>query len=174
MQLLEAVVPGEETAINRTCVAALFSEKAAVVGITKSEEKKMTKAMKAALIHYGHQRDRGLNTNARSPRRSLIRSIFYYLHSTREKATNLQIPVPDKVMSVVEKFIRNFSRDFLNDCPMRDKALFYNALGDLHAQMVWYISILKRLLTPLTMQFCYINLQTMDLIWVPYDSLPPT
>ena len=134
MQLLEAVVPGEETAINRTCVAALFSEKAAVVGITKLEEKRMKKAMKAALIHYGHQRDRGLNTNARGPRRSLIRSIFYYLHSTREKATNLQIPVSDKVMSVVETFIRNFSRDFLNDCPMRDKALFYNALGDLYAQ----------------------------------------
>ena len=35
LQLLEAVVPGQETAINRTCVAALFSEKAAVVGITK-------------------------------------------------------------------------------------------------------------------------------------------
>ena len=134
LQLLEAVVPGQETAINRTCVAALFSEKAAVVGITKSEEKKMKKAMKAALIHYGHQRDRGLNTNARSPRRSLIRSIFYYLHSTREKATHLQIPVPDKVMSVVEKFIRNFSTYFLDDCPMRDKALFYNALGDLHAR----------------------------------------
>ena len=134
LQLLEAVVPGQETAINRTCVAALFSEKAAVVGITKSEEKKMKKAMKAALIHYGHQRDRGLNTNARSPRRSLIRSIFYYLHSTREKATDLQIPVSGKVMSVVETFIRNFSKDFLNDCPMRDKALFYNALGDLHAR----------------------------------------
>ena len=33
---------------------------------------------------------------------------------------------------------------------------------------------LKRLLTPLTMQFCYVNLQTMDLISVPYDSLPPS
>ena len=37
--------------------------------------------------------------------------------------------------------------------------------------MGWFISTLKRLLTPLTMQFCYGNLRTMDLIWVPYDSL---
>ena len=29
--------------------------------------------------------------------------------------------------------------------------------------MVWYLSTLKRRLTPLTMQFCYVNLQTMDL-----------
>ena len=134
LQLLEAVVPGEETAINRTCVAALFSEKAAVVGISKLERKRMKKAMKAALIHYGHQLDRGLNRNARGPRRSLIRSIFYYLHSTREKASNLQVPVSGKVMSRVETLIRKFSTDFLDDCPMRDKALFYNALGDLHAR----------------------------------------
>ena len=37
--------------------------------------------------------------------------------------------------------------------------------------MVWYVSTLKRLLTPLTMQFSYENLQFMDLIWVTYDSL---
>ena len=134
LQLLEVVVPGEETAINRTCVAALFSEKAAVVGITNLEKKRMKKAMKAAQIHYRHQRDRGLNTNARAPRRSLIRSIFYYLHSSREKASNLQIPVSGKNMSLVETLIRNFSNDFLDDCPMRDKALFYNALGDLHTR----------------------------------------
>ena len=40
--------------------------------------------------------------------------------------------------------------------------------------MLWYISTLKGLLTPLTMQYCYVDLQTIDLIWVPYDSLPPT
>ena len=33
---------------------------------------------------------------------------------------------------------------------------------------------LKRLLTQLTVQYCYVNLQTMDLIWVRCDSLPPT
>jgi len=132
-ELLEAIVPGEETAINRTCVAALFSEKASVTGITESEKKKMKKAMKDAPVHYRHQLDQNLNRNARSPRRCLIRSMFYYLHSSRVKATDLQIPVSDKRLKKVESFAQQFRRDFLGDCPMRDKALFYSALGDLFA-----------------------------------------
>lgn len=132
-QLLEAIVPGEETAINRTCVAALFSEKASVTGITESEKKKMKKAMKDAPVHYRHQLDQNLNRNARSLRRCLIRSMFYYLHSSRVKATDLQIPVSDKRLKKVESFSQQFRRDLLGDCPMRDKALFYSALGDLFA-----------------------------------------
>ena len=87
--------------------------------------------MQDALVHYRHQIDQNLSRNARSPRRSLIRSIFYYLHSSRVKATDLQIPISDKRLKKVESFIQQFRRDFLGDCPMRDKALFFSALGDL-------------------------------------------
>ena len=134
VQLLESVVPGEETAINRTCFAALYSEKAAVMGITNLEKKKMKRAMKDALIHYGHQLDQNLNRNARGPRRTLIRSMLYRLGASRGKATNMQIPVSDKNMSMVETYVQHFSRRFLGGCPMRDRALFYNALGDFCAR----------------------------------------
>lgn len=131
VQLLEAVVPGEETSVNRTCLAALYSEKAAVVGITKLEKKILKKAMKDAMLHFRHQLDKNLNRNARSPRRTLIRAIFFYLHSSREQATIMQIPVSKGDLAKVETFVQQFRRGFLADCPMRDKALFYSAHGDL-------------------------------------------
>lgn len=130
-ELLEAVVPGEETSVNRTCVAALYSEKARVEGISKQEKKILKKATKDAMLHFRHQLDRNLNRNARSPRRAIIRAIFFYLHSSRDKATNLQIPVSADDLAKVDMFVRQFRRGFLADCPMRDKALFYSALGDL-------------------------------------------
>ena len=130
-QLLEAVVPGEETSVNRTCLAALYSEKARVKGISKQEKKILKKAMKDALLHYRHQLDKNQGRNARSPRRALIRASFFYLGSSRDKATNLQISVPKHDLAKVDVFIRQFKKDFLPDCPMRDKALFYSALGDL-------------------------------------------
>ena len=129
-QLLEAVVPGEETSVNRTCVAALYSEKARVEGISKQEKKILKKALKDAMLHFRHQLDKNLNRNARSPRRTLIRAIFFYLHSSRDKATDLQIPVSEGDFGKVDVFIRQFKRAFLADCPMRDKALFYSAHGD--------------------------------------------
>ena len=91
----------------------------------------MKKAMKDALIHYRHQLDQNLNRNARGPRRSLIRFMFYYLHASRVKATDMQLPVSDKDLKKVETFAHQFRRRFLADCPMRDKALFCGAVGDL-------------------------------------------
>lgn len=129
-QLLEAVVPGEETSVNRTCLTALYSEKARVEGITKQEKKILKKAMKDAMLHFRHQLNKNLNRNARSPRRTLIRAIFFYLHSSRDKATNLQIAVSADDLAKVDMFVGQFRRGFLADCPMRDKALFYSALGD--------------------------------------------
>ena len=130
-QLLEAVVPGEVTSVNRTCLVALYSEKARVQGITKQEKKILKKATKDAMLHFRHQLDRNLNRNARSPRRSLIRASFFYLHASRDKATNVQIPVSADDLAKVDMFVRQFRRGFLAECPMRDKALFYSALGDL-------------------------------------------
>lgn len=112
-------------------MAALYSEKAAVVGITKQEKKILKKAMKDAMLHFRHQLDRNLNRNARSPRRALIRGIFFYLHSSREQATNMHIPVSEDDLAKVETFVHQFRRGFLADCPMRDKALFYSAHSDL-------------------------------------------
>ena len=131
IQLLEAVVPGEETSVNRTCLAALYSEKAAVIGIAKKEKKILVKALKDAMLHFRHQLDKNLNRNARSPRRALIRGIFFYLHSSREQAPNMQIPVSAQDLAKVEKFVQQFRRGFLANCPMRDKALFYSAHSDL-------------------------------------------
>lgn len=128
---MEAVVPGEATSVNRTCLAALYSEKARVEGITKQEKKILKKATKDALLHYRHQIDKNLNRNARCPRRTLIRAILFYLHSSRDKATDLQIAVSADDLAKVEVLVRQFKRGFLADCPMRDKALFYIALGDL-------------------------------------------
>ena len=130
-QLLEAVVPGEVTSVNRTCLVALYSEKARVQGITKQEKKILKKATKDAMLHFRHQLDRNLNRNARSPRRALIRASFFYLHASRDKATNVQIPVSADDLAKVDMFVRQFRRGFLAECPMRDKALFYSALGDL-------------------------------------------
>lgn len=134
MQFLESVVLGEETTINRTCVAALYSEKAAVLGITEEEERKMKKAHKDVLSHYNHQLEQNLNTNARGPRRSIIRMMFFYLHSSRVKATDMQLLVSDENLREVESCAEYFRRELLNDCPMRDKALFCSALGDLFAR----------------------------------------
>ena len=130
-QLLESVVPGEETAINRTCLAALLSEKGTVEGITEQEKKKLKKALKDAMLHYRHQLNKTQRRNANSPRRALIRMILFYLHSTRDQATNLQIAVSNKVLDKVKEFIQQFNREFLVNCSMRDKALFCNAYGDL-------------------------------------------
>lgn len=112
-------------------MAALLSEKSAVIGITKLEKKKFKKATKDALLHYRHQLDKNQNRNARGPRRTLTRAIFFYLHATRDKATNLQIAVSKKDLASVEKFVQQFRRRFLPGCPLRDKALFYGAHGDL-------------------------------------------
>lgn len=130
-ELLESVVPGEETAINRTCLAALLSEKGTVEGITEQEKKKLKKALKDAMLHYRHQLNKTQRRNANSPRRALIRMILFYLHSTRDQATNLQIAVSNKVLDKVKEFIQQFNREFLVNCSMRDKALFCNAYGDL-------------------------------------------
>lgn len=130
-QLLESVVPGEETAINRTCLAALLSEKGTVEGITEQEKKKLKKALKDAMLHYRHQLNKTQRRNAKSPRRALIRMILFYLHSTRDQATNLQIAVSNKVLDKVKEFVQQFNREFLVNCSMRDKALFCNAYGDL-------------------------------------------
>ncbi|XP_027058307.1 uncharacterized protein LOC113685052 isoform X2 [Pocillopora damicornis] len=130
-ELLESVVPGEETAINRTCLAALLSEKGTVEGITEQEKKKLKKALKDAMLHYRHQLNKTQRRNANSPRRALIRMILFYLHSTRDQATNLQIAVSNKVLDKVKEFVQQFNREFLVNCSMRDKALFCNAYGDL-------------------------------------------
>lgn len=100
-------------------------------GISKQEKKILKKATKDALLHYGHQLDKNQNRNARSPRRALTRTIFFYLVSSRDKATNLQISVSEDDLAKVDGFIRQFRDGFLADCPMRDKALFYSAQGDL-------------------------------------------
>ena len=135
MQFLESVVLGEETTIHCTCVAALYSEKAAVRGsLTEEEERKMKKAHKDVLSHYNHQLEQNLNTNARGPRRSIIRMMFYYLHSSRVKATDMQLLVSDENLREAESCAEYFKRELLNDCPMRDKALFCSALGDLFAR----------------------------------------
>lgn len=133
-EILESVVPGEETAINRTCVVALCSEKASTVGITKEEERKLKEASDTALIHYRHQLDQNVNSNARGPRRLLTRNMFYYLHSSRVKATDMLVQVSDKELQEVESFVQQFRRLFLDSCPRRDKALFLSARGDLFAR----------------------------------------
>lgn len=117
--------------MNRTCLAALYSEKARVKGISKQEKKILKKATNDVLLHYRHQLDKNQNRNARSPRRALIRAIFFYLGSSRDKATNLEISVSEDDLAKVDGFIQQFTNGFLADCPMRDKALFYSAQGDL-------------------------------------------
>lgn len=130
-ELLEAVVVGEETAINRTCLAALLSEKGTVVGITEPEKRRLEKAMVDAILHYRHQLNKTQRRNANSPRRALIRIIFFYLHSSRDQATNLQIAVSNEALGKVECYVQQFNREFLINCSLRDKALFCNAYGDL-------------------------------------------
>ncbi|XP_022795778.1 uncharacterized protein LOC111334336 [Stylophora pistillata] len=130
-ELLQAVVPGVETSINRTSFAALLCEKADVVGINTSEEKKLKKALKDVIQHYRHQLEGNQSRIARSPRRALIRAILYYLCSTKDKATNLQTDVSHKALTRAEEFAEQFMREFLPNCPMRDRAGFFNAYGDL-------------------------------------------
>lgn len=132
-EVLEAVVPGEETAVNRTCFAALLSEKAAIQRISATEKNDLRKAMRDALLHYSHQLNQNLNRNARAPRRSLIRFIFCCLHSSRKKAPNMGIPVSDEDFKDAESCIEHFLREFLEDCPIRDNVLFCCALGDVFA-----------------------------------------
>jgi len=43
----------------------------------------------------------------------------------------MQISVSEDDLAKVDEFIQQFTNGFLADCPMRDKALFYSALGDL-------------------------------------------
>lgn len=129
-EMLESVVPGEETAVNRTCWAAMLSEKASVLGINIAEKNKLKKTMKDALFHYGHQLDQNLNKNARSPRRSMIRFIFSCVRSSRNKAPDLQTPVLEDDLKEADHYIQHFMREFLEDCPMRDNILFCCAVGD--------------------------------------------
>ena len=128
--MLESVVPGEETAVNRTCWVAMLSEKASVLGINIAEKDKLKKTMKDALFHYGHQLDQNLNKNARSPRRSMIRFIFSCVHSSRNKAPDLQTPVSEDDLKEADHYIEHFMREFLEDCPIRDNILFCCAVGD--------------------------------------------
>ena len=131
LQLLQAVVPNEETSINHTRVAALLCEKAAVMGITKSERKKLKKALKDVILRPRHRSERNQSRNARSRRRALIRAILFYLCSRKGKATNLQTDVSQKDLARAEEFAQKFKRDYLTNCPMRDRAGFYSAYGDL-------------------------------------------
>lgn len=130
-ELLQAVVPNEETSINHTRVAALLCEKAAVMGITKSERKKLKKALKDVILRPRHRYERNQSRNARSRRRALIRAILFYLCSRKGKATNLQTDVSQKDLARAEEFAQKFKRDYLTNCPMRDRAGFYSAYGDL-------------------------------------------
>ncbi|XP_027058310.1 uncharacterized protein LOC113685055 isoform X2 [Pocillopora damicornis] len=130
-ELLQAVVPNEETSINHTRVAALLCEKAAVMGITKSERKKLKKALKDVILRPRHRSERNQSRNARSRRRALIRAILFYLCSRKGKATNLQTDVSQKDLARAEEFAQKFKRDYLTNCPMRDRAGFYSAYGDL-------------------------------------------
>nr|XP_058972089.1 uncharacterized protein LOC131798458 isoform X2 [Pocillopora verrucosa] len=130
-ELLQAVVPNEETSINHTRVAALLCEKAAVRGITKSERKKLKKALKDVILRPRHRFERNQSRNARSRRRALIRAILFYLCSRKGKATNLQTDVSQKDLARAEEFAQKFKRDYLTNCPMRDRAGFYSAYGDL-------------------------------------------
>ena len=133
-QLLESVVPGEDTASNLTCLAAFYSEKAAVLGISQSEKNAMDMACENVMWHYGHQLGQNMQRNARAPRRSLYRRIFCYLHASRRRATNMQVHVSTEDLKEVEKLIGQFRQNFLNDCPLRDKALFLCAQADVMAR----------------------------------------
>ena len=131
MQLLQAVVPNEETPINRTRFAALLCEKEAVMGITKSEEEKLEEFLKDVTLRSGHRLERNQSRIARSPRRFLIRAILHYLRSKKDKATNLQTDVSQRALAIADEYAQQFKRDFLTNCPMRDRAGFYIAYGDL-------------------------------------------
>ncbi|KAJ7393676.1 hypothetical protein OS493_003333 [Desmophyllum pertusum] len=95
-ELLEAVVQGEVTSINRTCLAAFYSEKAAVMGITKLEKKKLKKAMKDVMLHFRHQLDKQCKQEwpevQDEPLSEPSSSIF---NASREKATDMLITVSE-------------------------------------------------------------------------------
>lgn len=101
------------------------------MGITEPEKRRLEKAMVDAILHYRHQLNKTQRRNANSPRRALIRIIFFYLHSSRDQATNLQIAVSNEALGKVECYVQQFNREFLINCSLRDKALFCNAYGDL-------------------------------------------
>lgn len=130
IELLREVVSSVDNSINCTRFFALLSEKAAAVGINKPEKKKLKKALKVVLRNR-HQFERNQSRIARSPRRVLIRAVLFYLRSTKDKATDLQTHVSHKHLTRAEEFGEQFKREFLPNCPMRDRAGFFNAYGDL-------------------------------------------
>ena len=86
---------------------------------------------KDVILRPRHRSERNQSRNARSRRRALIRAILFYLCSRKGKATNLQTDVSQKDLARAEEFAQKFKRDYLTNCPMRDRAGFYSAYGDL-------------------------------------------
>ena len=141
------------------------------MGITKLEKKKLKKAMKDVMLHFRHQLDNNVNRNARGPRRTLIRAIFFYLHASREKATDMQINVSEDNLATAETFVRQFRRGFLTGCPTRDKALFYSAHGDLFTRKGQLEEGLYVLIGQFRFDKCNRNWLKKSALWLKWPTL---